>query len=228
VSRSVKVLAVEDDPAIVDALSYALRREGMDVEVSQTVREACERLEGKDLVLLDLGLPDGSGFAVLDAVRRTKSAPRVIVLTSRDEEVDCVACLESGADDYVVKPFSPRALVARVRAVLRRSASMPPLETASAVTLLLDEGARNVSFRGNALALTRTEFDLLASLARAPGRVKSRSVLVEEVWGPSYALGDRTVDSHVKGLRKKLEEAGAPTNLIETVRGVGFRLIEEK
>jgi DNA-binding response OmpR family regulator len=228
VSCSIKVLAVEDDPAIVDALSYALRREGMDVEVSRTVREACERLEGKDLVLLDLGLPDGSGFAVLDAVRRTKSAPRVIVLTSRDEEVDCVACLESGADDYVVKPFSPRALVARVRAVLRRSSSMPPLEAASTVTLLLDEGARNVSFRGNSLALTRTEFDLLASLARAPGRVRSRSVLVEEVWGPSYALGDRTVDSHVKGLRKKLEEAGAPANLIETVRGVGFRLIEEK
>jgi len=223
----VKVLAVEDDPAIVDALSYALRREGMEVEVSGTLKDACERLEGKDLVVLDLGLPDGSGFVVFDAVRRARPLPRVIVLTSRDEEVDCVACLEAGADDYVVKPFSPRALVARVRAVLRRSSHAPPPEPSRAPnSLLVDEGARQASFRGCSLALTRTEFDLLVSLLRAPGRVKSRSLLVEEVWGPSYALGDRTVDSHVKGLRKKLEEAGAPSNLIETVRGVGFRLTE--
>jgi DNA-binding response OmpR family regulator len=223
----VKVLAVEDDQAIVDALSYALGREGMDVEVSRTLKEACGRLSGKDLVLLDLGLPDGSGYVVLDAVRRVSPPPRVIVLTSRDEEVDCVACLEAGADDYVVKPFSPRALVARVRAVLRRSSRAPPLEPSAAPrALLVDEAARHASFRGCSLALTRTEFDLLVSLLRAPGRVKSRSLLVEEVWGPSYALGERTVDSHVKGLRRKLEEAGAPPNLIETVRGIGFRLTE--
>jgi two-component system catabolic regulation response regulator CreB len=239
------VLVVEDDEAIAEALAYALGREGYKVERAGTLaaaRASLERLETLeapakvDLLVLDLTLPDGSGFTLLGELRSLcgPRAPRVIVLTSRDEDVDCVAALEAGADDYVTKPFSPRALMARARAVLRRGervtqgdARTDGASLAEPATGLAVDGERRVaSWSGRVLALTKLEFDLLAALARAPGRVHTRGQLLDRVWGESVALTERTVDSHLKGLRRKLEEAGAPATLVETVRGVGFKLRE--
>jgi two-component system catabolic regulation response regulator CreB len=224
------ILVVEDDPAISEAVVYALSRDGIAAEACGTVAAARERLRGAELLVLDLTLPDGSGFDLLEEIRRDADAPRVIVLTSRDEDVDCVAALEAGADDFVTKPFSPRALVARVRAVLRRGhrsdGAAGPRPSPAAAGLSIDAERRRVTYEGREIALTKIEFDLLATLAASPGRVRTRSQLVAAVWGPQYALTERTVDSHFKGLRRKLEEGGAPPNLVETVRGVGFRLRE--
>lgn len=228
------VLVVEDDGAIADAVLYALRKDGMDAEPAPTLALARARTAARDLVILDLGLPDGSGFSLLATLRVEPAPPRVIVLTSRDEDVECVAALEAGADDFVTKPFSPRALVARARAVLRRASGElrpatregPREGTRAHPGVQLDEARRRVTYDGREVALTKIEFDLLAALAEAPGRVRTRAQLVARVWGEAFALTERTVDSHVKALRRKLEEAGAPAALVETVRGVGFRLAE--
>jgi two-component system catabolic regulation response regulator CreB len=227
-----QIVVVEDDPPIADAVLYALRRDGMTAEAQSTLAGARARIAagGVDLLVLDLTLPDGSGFSLLDEIRRASGGPRVIVLTSRDEDVDCVASLEAGADDFVTKPFSPRALVARVRAVLRRGQPTAPPTTPPPPGhrgLEVDLERRRVSHGGVEVPLTKIEFDLLAALAEAPGRVRTRGQLVERVWGPAYALTERTVDSHLKGLRRKLEDAGASPSLVETVRGVGFKLREE-
>jgi DNA-binding response OmpR family regulator len=226
------VLVVEDDGPIADAVLYALRKDGMGAEPAPTLARARERISACDLVILDLGLPDGSGFSLLGDVCRAPAGarPRVIVLTSRDEDVDCVAALEAGADDFVTKPFSPRALVARARAVLRRAGPTAEAEPGTPISpckLLIDLERRRATYDGHALTLTKLELDLLAALAEAPGRVRTRAHLVARVWGDAYALTERTVDSHLKALRRKLVEAGAPDLLIETVRGVGFRLREE-
>jgi two-component system catabolic regulation response regulator CreB len=237
------VLVVEDDVSISDAVLYCLKREGMRVETVDTLAAARISAASVDVIILDLGLPDGSGFALLAELARTSSFPRVIVLTSRDEEVECVAALEAGADDFVAKPFSPRALVARVRAVLRRGdrsvanrdTSVHPLPTnaprALPVTatsgLVVDVAQRKTTFDGADVPLTKIEFDLLSVLAEAPGRVRTRGELVTRVWGDEYALTERTVDSHFKALRRKFQVAGAPASLVETVRGIGFRLREE-
>ena len=224
------ILVVEDDAPIADAVVYALHKDGMTASVAPTLAVARTKL-AVDLVVLDLTLPDGSGFSLLHEIRSAPGGPRVIVLTSRDDDVDCVASLEAGADDFVTKPFSPRALVARVRAVLRRGneigASERPPPPPPGVGLSIDIERRLVTWDAKEVGLTKIEFDLLATLAEAPGRVRTRGQLVERVWGPAYALTERTVDSHFKGLRRKLEEAGAPANLVETVRGVGFKLREE-
>jgi two-component system catabolic regulation response regulator CreB len=220
VQTASRILVVEDDGAIADAVLYSLRREGMCADVADTLAAARSRLDDADVVILDLGLPDGSGYSLLADVRAAASPPRVIVLTSRDEEVECVAALEAGADDFVTKPFSPRELVARVRAVARRADRVPQ----SSPGLVVDAETRRASFRGRALTLTKIEFDLLSVLAEAPDRVRTREHLVSRVWGTDYALAERTIDSHLKALRKKLAEAGAPPSFVETVRGVGFRL----
>ncbi len=227
VSPPPSILVVEDDNPIADAVLYALRRDGMQARSVSTIAAALPLISEVDLAVLDLTLPDGSGFTLLDSIRRLGQGPRVIVLTARDEDVDCVAALEAGADDYVTKPFSPRALVARVRAVLRRGvAPTPEPSSAPQIALSVDTEKRVAHFAGNTLALTRIEFDLLAALAETPGRVRSRAQLVDQVWGQAYALTERTVDSHFKALRRKLEDAGADPSIIETVRGVGFKLRE--
>jgi two-component system catabolic regulation response regulator CreB len=223
---AVRVLVVEDDPAIADAVVYALGKDGMTATLAPTLAAARPRLGECDIVVLDLTLTDGSGFSLLGEISRLGRAPRVLVLTSRDEEVDCVAALEAGADDYVTKPFSPRALVARLRAILRRPTAPATAAPTGHDGLLVDRSARRVTYQGTDVSLTKLEFDLLAALADAPGRVLTRDQLVERVWGGSYALTPRTVDSHFKGLRRKLDGAGAPEGLVETVRGVGFRLRE--
>ena len=224
-----KILIVEDEPAISESLAYTLKRDGFEVVVAGTVKAAKAALSGCELVLLDLMLPDGSGFDVLSQARREAPPPAVIVLSSRDDEADRVAALETGADDYVTKPFSPREVVARVRAVLRRSGQRAePAPTNSVeLALAIDEDTRRATVLGSAIDLTRVEFDLLACLLSAPGRVFTRAQLIDRVWGDGFAITDRTIDSHVKALRKKVGEAGGDAGLIETVRGVGYRVTDQ-
>jgi DNA-binding response OmpR family regulator len=220
-----RVLVVEDDAGIAEAVAYALERDGLSTRTAGTVENARAAGTGFDLAILDLGLPDGSGYTLLAEWRGGRDDRAVIVLTSRDGEVDCVASLEAGADDFVCKPFSPRALVARARAVLRRrERSVLPARLAG--PLALDPAGRTATFEGCPVELTRIEFDLLSTLAAAPGRVHTREQLVQRVWGDRFALTERTVDSHVKALRRKLGEAGAAASFIVAVRGIGFKLSE--
>lgn len=243
------ILIVEDEPAIAESLAYALRRDGFGVTIAGTLAGAERSLDVASLVLLDLMLPDGSGFDLIGKVRRSGLGTPIIVLTSRDDEADRVAALETGADDYVTKPFSTREIVARVRAVLRRVAPPAPLGTApppapvAAVAaapvaapapaaasapppLSVDEATRRAYVHGREVELTRVEFDLLACLLAAPGRVFTRAQLIDRVWGDGFAITDRTIDSHVKGLRRKVESAGGDPGFIETVRGVGYRVTD--
>jgi two-component system catabolic regulation response regulator CreB len=221
------ILVVEDEPAIAESLSYSLRREGYAVDTARTVVDAEARVAGVDLVILDLMLPDGSGFDLLARLRRRDAPPAVIILSSRDHEADRVAGLETGADDYVTKPFSPREVVARVRAVLRRLRRDAPSKPSTPLPLSCDGETRRASVHGEPLELTRVEFDLLACLLGAPGRVFTRAQLIERIWGDNFAITDRTVDSHVKALRRKVSAAGGSAALIETVRGVGYRVSDE-
>jgi DNA-binding response OmpR family regulator len=224
-----RILVVEDEPAIAESIAYSLRRDGFTVTVAPNLGQAETELGGVDLVVLDLMLPDGSGFDLIGQIRRQQLGTAVIVLSSRDGEADRVAALETGADDYVTKPFSPREIVARVRAVLRRAA--PPSGNAgnsgfAPVAFTADEATRRATVDGKELELTRVEFDLLACLLGAPGRVFTRAQLIDRVWGDGFAITDRTVDSHVKGLRRKVADAGGDAALIETVRGVGYRVTD--
>jgi two-component system catabolic regulation response regulator CreB len=226
-----RILVVEDEPAIAESLAYALRREGYGVAVSSTLSQASVELAAEpfDLMVLDLMLPDGSGFDLLGRMRHPESLTAVIVLSSRDAEADRVAALETGADDYVTKPFSPREVVARVRAVLRRSRPerRPPTASPADPPLTIDPSARRAFVHGKVVELTRVEFDLLACLLEAPGRVYTRAQLIDRVWGDGFAITDRTIDSHVKGLRRKVSDAGGQAHVIETVRGVGYRVSDE-
>ncbi len=222
-----RILVVEDEPAIAESISYSLGRDGFSVTIAPTLADAERELAGVDLVVLDLMLPDGSGFDLIGQIRRRQQGTAVIVLSSRDGEADRVAALETGADDYVTKPFSPREIVARVRAVLRRAAQ--PITNAPSdapLPLTLDEATRRAAVNGKTMELTRVEFDLLACLLGAPGRVFTRAQLIDRVWGDGFAITDRTIDSHVKGLRRKVTEAGGDAGLVETVRGVGYRVTD--
>jgi len=219
------ILLVDDEPAIRESLAFALRRDGFEVEEATTLREARSLADGADLVILDLVLPDGSGLPFLRSLRERSDVP-VIVLTSRDEETDRLVGLELGADDYVLKPFSPREVAARVRAVLRRASKSAQTEDKPirAGALSLDTSRRKAAIADRELGLSRTEFNLLALFLRSPGRVFERSQILESVWGSDVVVGDRTVDVHVKALRRKIEEAGGDPRVLETVRGVGYRL----
>ncbi|HZO62839.1 MAG TPA: response regulator transcription factor [Gaiellaceae bacterium] len=213
------VLLVEDEDAIAEPLAEALRREGFEIERVATASAALAA-EEPDLVLLDLRLPDGDGLDVCRQLRARSSVP-IIVVTARGEEADRVVGLELGADDYVVKPFGSRELVARIRAVTRRlharDAPSGPLRSGD---LEVDERARRALLAGRELRLTPKEFEILAVLVREPGAAVSRRRLLEEVWQTSWYGSSKTIDVHVAGLRRKLGDPG----WIETVRGVGFRL----
>jgi two-component system catabolic regulation response regulator CreB len=229
-----RILVVEDEPAIAESVAYALARDGFEPTIASTLGAGAEALPNADLVVLDLMLPDGSGFDFIRTARREERATPIIVLSSRDGEADRVAALETGADDYVTKPFSPREIVARVRAVLRRAAqsgsTRPGPEPASGswtTPLRVDTATRRAHVGEEAIELTRVEFDLLATLLESPGRVFTRSELIDRIWGDGYAITDRTIDSHVKSLRKKVTEAGGNPGLVETVRGVGYRATDE-
>jgi two-component system, OmpR family, response regulator RegX3 len=213
-----RVLVVEDEKAIAEPLAEGLRREGFTVTVAGTAGEALAAAEA-DVVLLDLRLPDGDGLDVCRELRARSDVP-IIVVTARGEEVDRVVGLELGADDYVVKPFGIRELIARIRAVTRRAQGRSHEAPVQIGELELDERGRHASIGGEELDLTAKEFDLLTALARDPGAVVSRHRLLEDVWNTSWYGSTKTIDVHVAALRRKL---GDPT-LIETVRGVGFRL----
>jgi DNA-binding response OmpR family regulator len=221
-----RVLLVEDDESIASPLVRGLEREGFSVEHTATGAAALESVRGGDLadvVLLDLGLPDVDGFDLCRALRADSDVP-IIVVTARGDEVDRVVGLELGADDYVVKPFGLRELVARIRAVARRA--VPRGEGgksdsgARSSGLAVDRRTRRVTLDASEIALTPKEFDLLALLARDPGAVCSRQHILDEVWDPHWYGPTKTLDVHVASLRRKL---GDPS-WIETVRGVGYRL----
>jgi DNA-binding response OmpR family regulator len=214
----VRVLIVEDEDAIADPLGEGLRREGFDVTRVATGAAALEA-DASDVVLLDLRLPDIDGLDVCRRLRERSQVP-IIVVTARGEEADRVVGLELGADDYIVKPFGLRELIARIRAVMRRTQAKPEEATLRAGGLEVDEPARRASLDGRALDLTAKEFDLLAALARDAGAVVSRQRLLNEVWNTTWYGSSKTIDVHVAAVRRKL---GDPT-LIDTVRGIGFRL----
>lgn len=215
-----RLLLLEDDVAIAEPLRYALERAGHEVTHLMLGGEllACLATDRPDLLILDVGLPDISGFEVLARVRRESTLP-VLMLTARSEEVDRVLGLELGADDYVGKPFSPREVVARVAAILRRA--LPPVPAAPAGGIVLDETRARVTCRGQALVLTRYEFLLLAVFIRAPERVFSRGQLMDLVWAHDVSQ-ERTVDTHIKSLRAKLREAAPDLDPIRTHRGLGY------
>jgi two-component system, OmpR family, response regulator RegX3 len=220
-TRNVQILVVEDEDAIADPLVSGLRREGYDVSRVATGEGALQAAPA-DLVLLDLRLPDLDGLDVCRRLREHSRVP-IIVLTARGEEADRVVGLELGADDYVVKPYGLRELIARIRAVMRRAAS--PIADGGPLRvgpLEVDERARRATLDGRELELTPKEFDLLAALARDPGAAVSRQRLLAEVWQTSWYGSAKTIDVHVAALRKKLGDPG----WIETVRSVGFRLGE--
>lgn len=221
-----RVLIVEDDVDVAQVAKAYLDREGFDVEVAKDgpsgLRAAAERPPA--LVVLDWMLPELDGLTVLDRLRRERHVP-VILLTAKTEEADRIAAFEHGADDYVPKPFSPRELVARVRAVLRRSGAEDTYD-GGIVThggLELDPSRRTARFEGKSVALTTLEFDLLHTLARSPGRVFTRSDLLDRVWGEDFYGVERVVDVHVSNLRQKLARFGGDA-LVDTVRGVGYTL----
>jgi DNA-binding response OmpR family regulator len=217
--RSMQILLVEDEDSIAEPLADGLRREGFAVERAATGAEALSAAPG-DLVLLDLRLPDVDGLDVCRSLRERSNVP-IIIVSARGEESDRVVGLELGADDYIVKPFGLRELIARIRAVTRRVDARPsPAAVLRVGELEIDERARRAALDGRGLELTPKEFDLLAALARDPGAAVPRARLLEEVWHTSWYGSSKTIDVHVASLRRKLGDVG----WIETVRGVGFRL----
>ncbi len=223
-----KILIVEDEPSISDTVSYALSTEGFEPVLCRTAQDALEALKAHDLALaiLDVGLPDINGFELCKSMRAQSNIP-VLFLTARADEVDRVVGLELGADDYVVKPFSPRELVARVRAILRRSteAAQKAAKNSSAI-FSIDESRVVISFKGEPLDLSRTEYKLLCVLIRNPGRVYSRDELMDRAWEePDMSLA-RTVDTHIKTIRGKIRAIDADEDYIITHRGFGYSLKE--
>lgn len=224
-----KILVVEDDPRISDVLEYALKAEGYEVQTAQRGREAAEiaRDSCPALIVLDVGLPDIDGFEVCRLVRTFSDVP-VIFLTSRSDEIDRVVGLEIGGDDYMVKPFSPRELVARIKAIRRRNQrpeSAPMNDSKSQFhygPISIDPEKFRIHCQGREIAVTAQEFKLLELLIRHPGRVFTREQVLDRAWGDGVFVADRTIDVHVKSLRKKFGDI----EFIETVRGVGYRARE--
>jgi DNA-binding response OmpR family regulator len=214
-------VVIEDDDAIGDLVVTYLEREGFIVVWERTGEAGIAAVELREprIVILDVGLPDVDGFDVCRRIRRDRSTP-ILILTARDEEVDRIVGLELGADDYMAKPFSPRELIARVRAILRRvEPESPPVLSLGDV--VVDRRARAVTVDGEPIALRTLEFELLAALAEQPGRVVTRDELLERVWGTTFPGGTRTIDVHIAQLRKKLRRP----DLIATVRGSGYRAV---
>jgi DNA-binding response OmpR family regulator len=250
------ILIVDDEPSLLDALSYTLRKEGYRVEVAATGNEAIQaaRRHRPDAVVLDVMLPGMDGFQVCRTLRAESTVP-ILLLSARGEEIDRVVGLEIGADDYLTKPFAMRELLARIRAMLRRvemltprvthgqaqpmpastgadgpNAAFLPLPTEAPVVLgdlVVDRARRVATLGGRALALRPKEFDLLHFLAKHPGVVHSRDVLLRRVWGYDFPFGTRTVDVHVRWLRQKIERDPSKPTRLETVRGFGYRLVAD-
>lgn len=225
-----RVLVVEDEPSIAETILYALRTEHFEAEHCETGADALQALKTGcfDCVILDVGLPDISGFDVCQQLRLHSQVP-VIFLTARDGEIDRVLGLEIGGDDYVAKPFSPRELVARVRAIMRRAQTAPVATApaaAAAPVLSHDDKRKIIHCHGKALDLSRNEYQLLLTLMLNPGRVLSREQLLGLAWPDPGSVTDRTVDAHIKSLRAKIREAVPECDPIETRRGMGYALKE--
>ncbi|MGH2976683.1 MAG: response regulator transcription factor [Solirubrobacterales bacterium] len=223
--RGGRILFVEDEPSISEPFSQALRREGFEAIVAGTAERALELADllEPDLVLLDLNLPDRDGRDVCRELRRGSDVP-IVMLTARGTETDRIVGLEMGADDYIVKPFSSAEVISRIRAVLRRTGNgrtRPPIIQLGA--LQVDEGARSVTLDGDPIALTRKEFDLLLELVWHAGEVVRREDLMARVWDVNWFGSTKTLDVHIRSLRKKLGEGQSHPRFIDTVRGVGFR-----
>jgi DNA-binding response OmpR family regulator len=219
-----RVLFVEDEASISEPFSAALARAGFEPTVAATARAALELADrtSPDLVLLDLSLPDGDGLDVCRELQRRSDVP-ILILTARGTETDKIIGLGLGADDYVVKPFSGDEVIARIRAILRRSERSAKLGPSRIGELEVDPGARRAVFRGEELALTRKEFDLLERLVREAGRVVTREDLMSEIWDMNWFGSTKTLDVHIGWLRKKLGDDSVDPRYIHTVRGVGFR-----
>ncbi|MHB8242961.1 MAG: response regulator transcription factor [Solirubrobacteraceae bacterium] len=228
VDSGVQVLLVEDEISISEPFASALTREGFVPRVAASLAEARAALEEyePDIVLLDLMLPDGDGRDLAREMHSTSSIP-LIMLTARGSEIDRVVGLELGADDYVVKPFAAAEVMARIRAVLRRSRPDPRRGRVTAGAVSLDMSARRAWCEGSELALTRKEFDLLARLLSSAGTVVTREDLMSDVWDENWFGSTKTLDVHMASLRRKLGEDPASPRYIQTVRGVGFRFVRD-
>lgn len=226
-----RILVVEDEPGISDTIRYALATDGFEPVLCATGTEALALLADQafSLIVLDVGLPDINGFELFKRLQKETEAP-IIFLTSRSDEIDRIVGLELGADDYVAKPFSPRELTARIRAVLRRAGSSNRAAHAtgtSAVPFAVDEERRRILYYGQALELSRYEYGLLKVLVARPGRVYSRDELLERVWDAPGDSLDRTVDAHIKTLRSKMHVIAPGLDPIRTHRGVGYSLADD-
>lgn len=230
--RPHRILIVEDEPGLAESVRYALETEGFDIDVAEDGADGLDKARntGPDLVLLDLMLPGMSGLDVCRQIRVSSDVP-IIVLTAKDSEADKVAGLELGADDYMTKPFSMRELVARVRANLRRSERSGVLSDSNEVLrggrIELDIDAHVVRLDGQEVDLRPKEFELLESLMRRKNRLSARHTLIDEVWGPSYFGDTKTLDVHIKRLRGKLELDPSTPAQIVTVRGLGYKFLDE-
>jgi two-component system, OmpR family, response regulator len=223
------ILIADDDPHIREVLAFALDKAGLSARAVEDGEAALAAVANQppDLIILDINMPKMDGLEVCRRLRADSDIP-ILFLSSRDDEIDRVLGIELGADDYVVKPFSPREVVARVTAILRRSASKAvpaplsgkPLEHGA---LRLDLGGWRASWRGEEVVLTVTEFGMLRALASAPGRVLTRDNIIDQIHGPGFAITDRTIDSHIRNLRAKFAKAGG-TDLIETRAGLGYSI----
>lgn len=221
------ILIIEDDQRIRESLATRLSERGHDVEtVARAIDGVEQAVSGNfDVVVLDLGLPDLDGAEALRMIRAVSHVP-VVVATARDDESDIISVLDAGADDYVIKPYSADHLAARIRAVLRRSGDAIEEDTITVAGLRLDLNAHEATLDGRELELTARAFDLLAYLARRPGKLISKRELLAEVWRQPYGGADKTVDVHVSWLRKELGESAADPKYIQTRRGVGIRLVD--
>jgi len=222
------ILIVEDESSFSEALSFLLGKEGYDVDIADTGTEAIKKFneKGADLVLLDLMIPEVSGVEVCKAIRATSQVP-IIMLTAKDSEIDKVVGLELGADDYVTKPYSSRELIARIKAVLRRGSSEDVATENGILTaagIRLDVGKHQVTVNGTLISLPLKEFELLEFLMRNSGRVLTRTQLIDRIWGGDYYGDTKTLDVHIKRLRSKIEADPANPILIQTIRGLGYKL----
>ncbi len=224
-----RILIVEDEPAIADNIKYALETEGFETiwhSSGERVMSLISR-EPVDLIVLDIGLPDVNGMDLCKTIRESHATP-IIFVTARSDEIDRVVGLEIGADDYVVKPFSPRELSARVKAVLRRTMDASAVqEPSSPAPFGVDEEKRRISFFNHALDLSRYEYELLKLFIRRPGRVFSRDQLMDMVWDEPEMSMDRTVDAHIKNIRAKLKKVKPDLHPIKTHRNIGYSLKEK-
>jgi two-component system OmpR family response regulator len=220
------ILVVDDDPHIRDVVRFAFEKTGMTISTAQNGQEALRLFDRNlhQLVVLDIGMPEMDGLEVCRQIRKTSDTP-ILFLSARDEEIDRILGLEIGGDDYVTKPFSPRELVARVNAILRRARSAPAASTRTVTQggLTIDPDAHSASFADQPVSLTALEFAILRTLMARPGSVFTRELILDAAYEGNIHVADRTIDSHIRNIRAKMSAAGCDT-VIETVHGVGFKL----